>query len=229
PPENHRHARHGSAHRHGGADEPTPQHRRHAHCHGGDDEPTPQHRRHAHCHGGDDEPTPQHQHTRHGSAATALCHGGDDEPAPASHYCHGHAPPAWHAAPAGSWTCPMHPEVVRDAPGSCPSCGMALEPAGPPVRAATQWTCPMHPEIVRDEPGSCPICGMALEPTTVEAEQEDPELRSMSRRFWVSLAATIPVLVVAMGDMLPGAPISRVMGPGTRTFVELALAIPVCT
>ena len=63
------------------------------------------------------------------------------------------------------YTCPMDPEVRQLGPGTCPKCGMALEPATvalPQMR--TEYTCPMHPEIVRDEPGSCPICGMALEP-----------------------------------------------------------------
>ena len=69
---------------------------------------------------------------------------------------------------AAEYICPMHPEVRENGPGSCPKCGMALEPAMPPA-ARTQWTCPMHPEIVRDEPGDCPICGMALEPTTADA------------------------------------------------------------
>ena len=61
------------------------------------------------------------------------------------------------------YTCPMHPEVRQEGPGSCPKCGMALEQAEPAMPAVkTEWVCPMHPEIVRDTPGSCPICGMAL-------------------------------------------------------------------
>ena len=98
------------------------------------------------------------------------------------------------ATGAGVWTCPMHPEVRRDAPGSCPKCGMALErmdAAAAPVR--TEWVCPMHPEIVRDRPGNCPKCGMALEPRTVAAEEEEnDELRSMTRRFWVSTGLSVP-------------------------------------
>ncbi len=64
------------------------------------------------------------------------------------------------------YTCPMHPEVMRDGPGSCPKCGMTLEPVLPvsPSSPGTEYTCPMHPEIIRDEPGSCPKCGMTLEP-----------------------------------------------------------------
>src|SRR5687768_2028330 len=67
------------------------------------------------------------------------------------------------ASEAVEHTCPMHPEVRQRGPGSCPKCGMALEPTT--VTAAmtrTEYTCPMHPEIVRPEPGSCPICGVAL-------------------------------------------------------------------
>jgi FtsP/CotA-like multicopper oxidase with cupredoxin domain len=65
---------------------------------------------------------------------------------------------------ATAWTCPMHPEIVRDEPGVCPICGMKLVPVVEP--APTAWTCPMHPEIVRTEPGVCPICGMKLVPKT---------------------------------------------------------------
>jgi Cu+-exporting ATPase len=93
-----------------------------------------------------------------------------------------------------------------------------------------EWTCPMHPEIVRKEPGSCPICGMALEPRTITAtEPDNPELRDMTRRFWVSLVLGGLVLVVAMGDMLPGHPFSALFGMRGRMWVELALATPVCT
>jgi Cu+-exporting ATPase len=128
------------------------------------------------------------------------------------------------------YTCPMHPEVRQPNPGSCPKCGMALERATPPAPSVrTEWTCPMHPEIVRDAPGSCPICGMALERRTVSAEEEDnPELRDMSRRFWLATAFTIPLVVLAMGDLLPGRPFSSWLSMRSRTLLELALATPVC-
>ena len=136
-------------------------------------------------------------------------------------------PAAAPVAVAGTvYTCPMHPEVRSPTPGTCPKCGMALEPILP-VRAApaTQWTCPMHPEIVRDAPGSCPICGMALEPRTVTAEPvEDHELRDMKRRFIVAVLLTVPVLVLAMSEMFTSAWLSG----RTRVYVELALATPVC-
>ncbi|HUD66432.1 MAG TPA: heavy metal translocating P-type ATPase [Candidatus Sulfotelmatobacter sp.] len=110
-------------------------------------------------------------------------------------------PPPGGAAPA--YVCPMCPEVRESKPGACPSCGMALEPDVPLAATRTEYTCPMHPEIVRSEPGSCPICGMALEPRTVAAAaQDNPELRDMTRRFWVGVVLTVPLLVVAMGSML---------------------------
>ncbi|MCZ6806170.1 MAG: copper-translocating P-type ATPase, partial [Deltaproteobacteria bacterium] len=91
-------------------------------------------------------------------------------------------------------------------------------------------TCPMHPEIVRNEPGSCPICGMALEPRRVAVGDDaaNPELADMTRRFWLAAALAVPLVVVAMGDLLPGEPISQLLSPRARTLLELALATPVC-
>jgi Cu+-exporting ATPase len=130
-----------------------------------------------------------------------------------------------------AYVCPMCAEVRETQPGACPSCGMALEADVPPASPRVEYTCPMHPEIVRPGPGSCPICGMALEPRTVTAAaEENPELRDMTRRFWISLALTVPLLTVAMGAMfgyhlhidlnLEGVPLNL---PG----LELALATPV--
>jgi len=103
------------------------------------------------------------------------------------------------------YTCPMHPEIRQSTPGSCPKCGMALEPAGTPAPAIkTEYVCPMHPEVVQDHPGSCPRCGMALEPRTVALEEENPELIDMTRRFWVSAVLATPVFILAMvADLLP--------------------------
>src|ERR1019366_3938463 len=101
------------------------------------------------------------------------------------------------------YVCPMCAEVRQIGPGPCPKCGMALEPESPALPSTkTEYTCPMHPEIVRAEPGSCPICGMALEPRTVTAEEDNPELRDMTRRFWISVALTAPLLAIAMGSMI---------------------------
>jgi Cu+-exporting ATPase len=126
---------------------------------------------------------------------------------------------------AGSYVCPMCPEVIKDRPGACPSCGMALEPDVPLAARRTEYTCPMHPEIVRSGPGSCPICGMALEPRIVtEIAEENPELRDMSRRFWISLILTAPLLALAMGSMIWHEMMSEAHG---LVWIEFALATPV--
>jgi Cu+-exporting ATPase len=126
------------------------------------------------------------------------------------------------------YTCPMHPEVVSDEPGSCPKCGMALEPTRPIMqKGKVIYTCPMHPEIEQDHPGNCPICGMALEPKTATSdEEEDPELRDMTWRFWVALVLTIPIALLAMLPMV-GVPVERLVGPRLNSWLQLALATPV--
>ena len=128
------------------------------------------------------------------------------------------------------YICPMDTDVRADQPGSCPKCGMALEPAASKAPATkTEYVCPMHPEIVKTEPGSCPICGMALEPRTVTAEEEkNPELVEMTRRFWISLALTVPVLVIAMGDFLPFiSSLTNWASPKAWQWFEMALATPI--
>ena len=127
-------------------------------------------------------------------------------------------------------TCPMHADVRQTGPGPCPKCGMALEPVSPLPLVRTEWTCPMHPEVVQATPGSCPICGMALEPSSVDAftAEENPELKDMSRRFWFATLFTIPLLFLAMGDLLPGAPVSLLVPADVRLYLELVLATPVC-
>jgi Cu+-exporting ATPase len=134
------------------------------------------------------------------------------------------------AAPTDvEYTCPMDPEIRKVGPGACPKCGMALEPATfamPGTR--TEYVCPMHPEVVRDEPGNCPICGMALEPrvTTLE-EAENPELVDMRRRFWISLALSLPVFLLAMSEMIPGQIVQHALGHRLVTWLQFALATPV--
>jgi P-type Cu+ transporter len=128
----------------------------------------------------------------------------------------------------GLYTCPMHPEVRKTGPGSCPDCGMALEPLNVAQAATrTEYVCPMHPEVVRPEPGSCPICGMALEPRTITLEDApNPELVDMSRRFWVSVPLSLIVLVLGMSEMIPGQPVQGLFGRWLA-WIELVLATPV--
>jgi len=127
------------------------------------------------------------------------------------------------------FTCPMHPEVRNIGPGSCPKCGMALEPVViQQPKNKVEYTCPMHPEIVRDAPGNCPICGMALEPRAIQlVDEENPELTDMRRRFWVSLFLATSVFLIGMSDLLPGAPLQRMVLPSVLASLQMALATPV--
>jgi P-type Cu+ transporter len=135
------------------------------------------------------------------------------------------------AADQVNYVCPMCSEVHASKPGPCPSCGMALERETPIAAKRTEYTCPMHPQIVRPGPGFCPICGMALEPRTVTAiEEENPELRDMTRRFWVSVALTVPLLALAMMVMVVtggGLGVHATSSTGLAPWIELVLATPV--
>jgi Cu+-exporting ATPase len=104
-----------------------------------------------------------------------------------------------------------------------------LLPAPPKPVTAAEWTCPMHPEIVRSGPGNCPICGMALEPRTpAAAEEENSELRDMTKRFWFSAGLTLPLVVAVMGEMLSPQTFHAALSPRGRVLLELILASPVC-
>ncbi len=133
-----------------------------------------------------------------------------------------------HADELLNYTCPMHPEVHHRGPGSCPKCGMALEPET--VQAPQQrveYTCPMHPEIVQDHPGTCPKCGMALEPRTVAVEEESEELVDMTRRFVISAALALPVFLLAMvADLAPGW-LPEALEMQWVQWIEFAFATPV--
>jgi Cu+-exporting ATPase len=105
---------------------------------------------------------------------------------------------------------------------------MALEPVN--VTAATdraEYTCPMHPQIVRDGPGQCPICGMTLEPRNISADSANPELVDMTRRFWIGVALTLPLLAVMVSDLLPGHPLQYLLSGRLLGWIEFALATPV--
>jgi P-type Cu+ transporter len=127
-----------------------------------------------------------------------------------------------------AYTCPMHPDVKQEKFGSCPQCGMALEPVVPAPSLKTEWICPMHPEILKDTPGSCPICGMALEPRTVMIEEgENPELVDMKRRFVISAFFSLPVVIIAMQHMIPGISLDRLLTHYVQRWAEFLFATPV--
>jgi Cu+-exporting ATPase len=97
--------------------------------------------------------------------------------------------------------------------------------APPPAGAPVEYVCPMDPEVLETKPGPCPVCGMALEPRTVTlAEERDVELEDMTRRFRLSLLLTIPLLALAMGAMLPGHLVHRLVSPAAQGWLELLLA-----
>src|SRR5437762_785363 len=91
------------------------------------------------------------------------------------------------------------------------------------------YTCPMHPEIEQDHPGHWPKCGMSLEPKTIGAgdEEEQKEIRSLSRKFWSALVLTIPVLFIAMGHAIPGLHVEAMIPKQISKWIEFALATPV--
>ncbi len=118
-----------------------------------------------------------------------------------------------------------HAHHAHHHPGAHPEAGARDAHAAGPA-AAGEYTCPMHPEVVRSGPGTCPICGMALEPRVPTAGAgPDPELAQMTRRFWVAVALTLPLLVIVMSEMV-GVTLIPIR---TRVWIELALALPVCT
>ncbi len=132
--------------------------------------------------------------------------------------------------PDGSvkYTCPMHPEIVKDHPSSCPECGMALEPMGAHgVMSRIEYTCPMHPEVVQDHPGDCPICGMPLEQRTAVTIEDNEELRYMSSRFLISSIFALPVFILAMTvDMFPGI-LPSTLSMKSVQWAEFILSTPV--
>jgi len=110
-----------------------------------------------------------------------------------------------------------------------PQTYLADRPAPPPVPKGSKWTCPMHPEIVRDGPADCPICGMALEPMGVPAADEgpNPELVDFTRRLWVGVVLTVPLLLVSMGPLVGLGFRRQALGERLALWVELILATPV--
>ena len=125
------------------------------------------------------------------------------------------------------YTCPCHPEVRSGVPADCPECGMALE-AQMPAPARTEYVCPMHPAVVRDAPGSCPECGMGLEPrAALPDDGPSPELANMRRRLAIASALTLPLLAIAMSEMVPRLDARGWLGPVWFGWTQALLATPV--
>ena len=130
----------------------------------------------------------------------------------------------------GTFYCPMHCEGDKtyDKPGDCPVCGMDLvEEQSISSGASHQWTCPMHPEIVRDEAGSCPICGMDLVPMQPDLSAEEKTYKKLLKKFWIAVAFTLPIFLMAMSEMIPNNPLYTLMEQKYWNWVQFALSIPV--
>jgi len=121
----------------------------------------------------------------------------------------------------------MCPGIESGKSGNCPHCGMTLEQTQPmQIASSTIYTCPMHPEIQQDHPGNCPICGMTLETKSVdEADSNNYEYQYMSKRFWIGLILTIPVLILAMSSMIPS--LDRFIQPTISRWLQFVLSTPV--
>ena len=131
---------------------------------------------------------------------------------------------------SGTFYCPMHCEGEKtyDKPGDCPVCGMDLvEEAKTSTNSATEYTCPMHPEVIRDEPGSCPICGMDLVPKEADESAENKSYKKLLKKFWIAVAFTLPIFIIAMSEMIPNNPLYDLMPMKYWNWVQFGLSIPV--
>jgi len=130
----------------------------------------------------------------------------------------------------GTFYCPMHCEGHKtyDEPGDCPVCGMDLvEEQNLSTTTSEQWTCPMHPEIIKDEAGSCPICGMDLVPMHPDISVEEKTYKKLSKKFWIAVAFTLPIFLIAMSEMLSNNPLYDIMEQKYWNWIQFALSIPV--
>lgn len=130
----------------------------------------------------------------------------------------------------GTFYCPMHCEGEKtyDKPGDCPVCGMDLvEEQSIGASSAEQWTCPMHPEIVKDKSGDCPICGMDLVPMEADLSSEEKTFKKLLRKFWIAVAFTLPIFIVAMSEMIPNNPLYSLLGQKYWNWIQFGLSIPV--
>jgi len=130
----------------------------------------------------------------------------------------------------GTFYCPMHCEGDKtyDKPGDCPVCGMDLvEEVNLSATTSEQWTCPMHPEVIKVESGSCPICGMDLVPMEPDLSAEEKSYKKLLKKFWIAVAFTLPIFIIAMSEMIPNNPLYDVLELKYWNWIQFALSIPV--
>lgn len=128
----------------------------------------------------------------------------------------------------GIFYCPMQCEGEKTyaQPGDCPVCGMDLVEQVSRISKNKKYTCPMHPEVVNDQLGACPKCGMDLVEMEV-SEGENKTYRELKCKFFVALAFTLPIFLIAMSEMIPGNPLYQWMPMSFWNWVQFLLSIPV--
>ncbi len=128
----------------------------------------------------------------------------------------------------GIFYCPMHceDEKTYSQAGDCPVCGMPLVEQAKLI-VSTQYTCPMHPEIIKDEAGNCPLCGMDLVPIEPVDNKEDKTYQDLLKKMKVAVIFTVPIFIIAMGDLIPGNPLLKLFQQHTWNWIQLILSLPV--
>ncbi len=125
--------------------------------------------------------------------------------------------------------CPMNCEGDKTYidKGNCPVCGMDLIEEINLNSKDMQFTCPMHSEIITDGPGSCPICGMDLVPLEADTSEENKTYKKLLKKFWVAIALTVPIFLIAMSEMLDSNPLYAILEQKQWNWIQFALSIPV--
>lgn len=131
----------------------------------------------------------------------------------------------------GVFYCPMHCEGDKtyDEPGDCPVCGMDLveEHNMSSGSSSDIYTCPMHPEVEQKGPGSCPKCGMDLVPKEADESAEQKKYKALLKKFWIAVAFTLPIFIIAMSEMLSENPLYEMMDVQTWNWIQFGLSLPV--
>ena len=129
----------------------------------------------------------------------------------------------------GTFYCPMHCEGEKtyNKAGDCKVCGMDLVEERSVSFSSNQFTCPMHPEVIKDEPGACPICGMDLIPLEADASEEDKTYKKLLKKFWIAVAFTVPIFLLAMSEMMENNPLYDILAQKNWNWIQFVLSIPV--
>lgn len=130
----------------------------------------------------------------------------------------------------GVFYCPMHCEGDKtyDKPGDCPVCGMDLvEEQRMGSSSDTVYTCPMHPEVEENKPGDCPICGMDLVPKEANASAEQKKYKELLKKFWIAVAFTLPIFIIAMSEMVEPNPLYELVDITKWNWLQFFLSLPV--